>query len=150
MNKNTVVTPQLKELCQTQPLAVLATGAGSAPYASLVAFAASEDLDYFYFATPRETRKCANLAGNNQVALLIDNRTNESTDFKSAAAATITGSAKALDASQRESGLALYLNRHPHLSDFANSDDFVFFQVTVNRISLVNGFQDVTEFVFNS
>jgi nitroimidazol reductase NimA-like FMN-containing flavoprotein (pyridoxamine 5'-phosphate oxidase superfamily) len=80
----------LRELCLGQPLAVLATAAGSAPYARLVAIAVTPDLRELYFATPRATRKAANLAGNPQVAFLLDNRSNQLTDFTRAAAATMT------------------------------------------------------------
>ena len=66
--------PILQELCHTQPLAALATDAGSHPYASLVAVAVTNNLRSLYFATPRATRKWANLTRNPQVSLLLDNQ----------------------------------------------------------------------------
>jgi nitroimidazol reductase NimA-like FMN-containing flavoprotein (pyridoxamine 5'-phosphate oxidase superfamily) len=136
----------LHELCLKQPLAVLATAAGSAPYASLVAIAVTPDLRRLYFATPRATRKAANLAGNPQVALLLDNRSNQLTDFSRAAAATIIGTAEELRGAGRASGLAFYLKRHPHLADFTASPGTVLFMVTVTRISLVTRFQQVMDY----
>ena len=136
----------LHELCLGQPLAVLATAAGSAPYASLVAIAVTPDLRRLYFATPRATRKAANLAGNPQVALLLDNRSNQLTDFTRAAAATMIGIAEELRGARRASGLACYLNRHPHLADFTASPGTVLFVVTVTRITLVTRFQQVMDY----
>lgn len=136
----------LHELCHGQPLAVLATAAGSAPYASLVAIAMTTDLRRLYFATPRATRKATNLAGNPQVALLLDNRSNQLTDFTRAAAATIIGSAEELRGAEHDSGLALYLERHPHLAEFCHMPGTVLFMVTVTRIILVTRFQQVMDY----
>lgn len=136
----------LHELCLGQPLAVLATASGAAPYASLVAVAMTPDLRRLYFATPRATRKANNLAGNPQVALLLDNRSNQLTDFTRAAAATVIGTAEELRGADRVSGLAFYLERHPHLADFTASPGTVLFVVTVTRISLVTRFQQVMDY----
>jgi nitroimidazol reductase NimA-like FMN-containing flavoprotein (pyridoxamine 5'-phosphate oxidase superfamily) len=136
----------LRELCLGQPLAVLATSSATAPYASLVAVAVTPDLRRLYFATPRATRKAANLAGNRQVALLLDNRSNRRTDFTRAAAATILGSAEELHGAGLAAGLAFYLERHPHLADFTASPATALFMVTVTRISLVTRFQQVMDY----
>jgi heme iron utilization protein len=140
----------LRDLLAGQPLAVLATDAGYGPYTSLVAVAVAADLSRLYFATPRASRKCANLAGNRQVSLLIDNRSNQVSDFSQAAAATIIGSAAELSGTERETGLALFLARHPHLREFAASPDCALFQVQVASIYLVTSFQSVREFHFTS
>lgn len=136
----------LRELCLSQPLAVLATASGSAPYASLVAVAMTPELRHLYFATPRATRKAANLAGNRQVAILLDNRSNQTIDFSRAAAATIIGSAEELHGAERAAGLTLYLACHPHLREFTASPGTALFMVTVRRISLVTRFQQVMDY----
>jgi nitroimidazol reductase NimA-like FMN-containing flavoprotein (pyridoxamine 5'-phosphate oxidase superfamily) len=59
---------------RSQPLAVLATHNKGQPYGSLVAFAATHDLDYLIFSTTRSTRKFANLSADPRVAMVIDNR----------------------------------------------------------------------------
>ena len=86
MNNTAESNDILKGLCTGQPLAVLATDAGNGPYASLVAVAVTPDLRQLFFTTLRATRKWANLAGNHHVSLLIDNRSNQVTDFSRAAA----------------------------------------------------------------
>ncbi len=136
----------LRELCAGQNLAVLATAAGTSPYASLVAVAVTPDLHQLYFATPRATRKWANLAGNGKVALLMDNRSNQMTDFSRAAAATLLGTAEELAGEERQAGLACYLDRHPHLAEFTAAPSCALFRVRIARISLVTRFQNVMEF----
>ena len=72
------VKRELRKLLRTQSLAVLATQNQGQPYASLVAFASSDDLKSLYFATTRSTRKYANLSGDSRVAMLLDNRIQQS------------------------------------------------------------------------
>ena len=103
----------LGKLLQSQPLAVLATQNQGQPYASLVAFASSDDLKSLYFATTRSTRKYANLSGDSRVAMLVDNRSNKASDFRWAMAATATGTAEEVDSRERESALDLYLPNIP-------------------------------------
>ena len=148
MTDTDVENKALQELCSNQPLAVLATAAGCTPYTSLVAVAMTANLRQLYFATPRATRKWANLAGNRQVSLLIDNRSNLVSDFSRAAAATILGTAEELAGTGREEGLALYLARHPHLAEFTASPSCALFRVKVTSIYLVTRFQNVMEFHF--
>jgi nitroimidazol reductase NimA-like FMN-containing flavoprotein (pyridoxamine 5'-phosphate oxidase superfamily) len=149
MNNSAESTDILKELCTGQPLAVLATDAGSGPYASLVAVAVTPDLCRLYFATLRATRKWANLVGNHHVSLLIDNRSNQVTDFSRAAAATVLGIAEELSGTELENGLAIFLRRHPHLAEFTASPSCTLFRVQIASIYLVTRFQNVMEFHFS-
>jgi general stress protein 26 len=140
----------LNELCAGQQLAVLATDTGTGPYTSLVAFVATPDLHQFYFATPRDTRKWSHLEHNHQVALLLDNRQNTVADFSQAAAATVLGSAEELEGAAKQSALELYLEKHPHLADFASDPGCALLRVQVDKIFLVNRFQHVAEYCFGS
>ncbi|MDK9706453.1 MAG: pyridoxamine 5'-phosphate oxidase family protein [Desulforhopalus sp.] len=140
----------LLELCCKQPLAVLATAAGSAPYANLVAVACTPDLRHFFFATSRATRKWHNLSTNPRVSLLMDNRSNQVKDFTQAAAATILGTTKELTGLAREEKQVLFLSKHPHLTDFLAAPDCAFFQVTTKHIYLVTHFQKVMKFDFQA
>jgi len=148
MNNTAETTDILQKLCTDQPLAVLATDAGSGPYASLVAVAITPDLRQLYFATPRATRKWANLAGNRHVSILIDNRSNQVTDFSRAAAATVLGVAEELSGADLDVGLQIFLGRHPHLAEFTASPSCALFRVQIASIYLVTRFQNVTEFHF--
>ncbi|UCH80708.1 MAG: pyridoxamine 5'-phosphate oxidase family protein [Nitrospiraceae bacterium] len=135
----------ITQLVSRQKLAVLSSFGKGQPYASLVAFAATEDLKYILFATTRSTRKYTNLSLESNVALLIDNRTNEETDFSYAAAATALGRAEEIRDPQRESLINIYLAKHPHLREFVTSPSCALVQVTVQKYYLVNRFQNVQE-----
>ncbi len=140
----------LEDLCLSQPLAVLATADSSAPYANLVAVAFTLDLNHLFFATSRATRKWQNLSRNPQVSLLLDNRSNQVSDFSKAVAATIIGTAEEMTGEDRERGEKLYLAKHPNLRDFLTEPECALFKVTIGKIYLVTHFQKVMEFDFPS
>jgi len=135
----------VRNLLNTQYLAVLATQGEDGPYSNLVAFAAGNDLKYLIFATPRATRKFANLKANPRVSLLVDNRSNRETDFAEASAVTVLGSAAEAAGSERERYLSFYLQRHPHLQDFVTGPTCALIRVSVEKYILVTRFQEVRE-----
>jgi nitroimidazol reductase NimA-like FMN-containing flavoprotein (pyridoxamine 5'-phosphate oxidase superfamily) len=135
----------LRELFTSQRLGVLATYGSGQPYGSLVAFVATEDLKHLVFATTRATRKYANLSTESRVALLVDNRSNQDTDFHSAIAVTALGNAKEVKESERNRFLRLYLAKHPHLEEFVNSPTCALLKVSVDKHYMVNRFQNVME-----
>jgi nitroimidazol reductase NimA-like FMN-containing flavoprotein (pyridoxamine 5'-phosphate oxidase superfamily) len=132
-------------LFSNQKLAVLSSFGNEQPYASLVAFAATDDLKHIIFATTRSTRKYANLSSESKVALLIDNRTNEEKDFSYAVAATALGRADEVRDPERESFLHIYLTKHPHLKEFVSSPSCALLKVRVKKYYVVNRFQHVQE-----
>jgi nitroimidazol reductase NimA-like FMN-containing flavoprotein (pyridoxamine 5'-phosphate oxidase superfamily) len=139
------VKRDLRKLLNSQPLAVLSTQKRGQPYASLVAFASSNDLKFLFFATTRSTRKYANLKGDSRVALLVDNRSNKASDFRCAMAATATGTAAEVNPGARENVLDLYLAKHPHLKDFVHSPTCALCEIKVQTYFVVTRFQNVVE-----
>jgi nitroimidazol reductase NimA-like FMN-containing flavoprotein (pyridoxamine 5'-phosphate oxidase superfamily) len=139
------VKRDLRKLLNSQPLAVLATQDRGQPYASLVAFASSDDLKSLYFATTRSTRKYGNLSGDSRVAMLVDNRSNKASDFRWAMAATATGKAEEVNARKRKKALELYLAKHPHLKDFVHSPTCALCEIRVQTFFVVTRFQSVVE-----
>jgi hypothetical protein len=142
---------EIAELLLTQKLAVLSTQTPeNLPYASLIAFAVTDDLQKIVLATPRATRKFANIKNNPNVALLIDNRSNREEDFHDAKAVTVLGSVDGivLDAS-REDLVSLYLQKHPYLEDFLRAPSTAFVLVSVRSYYLVSRFQEVMELHIN-
>jgi heme iron utilization protein len=135
----------IRELLESQRLAVLSTQSQIQPYSNLVAFAATPDLKYLLFATTRATRKYANLLANCRVSILIDNRTNQAADFAEAAAVTVLGQAEEMHGTELKPLLPVYLDRHPYLGDFVTSPTCALFRVKVERYILVTRFQDVRE-----
>jgi nitroimidazol reductase NimA-like FMN-containing flavoprotein (pyridoxamine 5'-phosphate oxidase superfamily) len=138
---------RLQTLLASEPLAVLGTSAQDEPYASLVAFAATEDSRHILFATTRATHKYRNLESNPRVALLVDNRSKEESDFHEAMAATILGRTVERDIRDPENRqkLETFLAKHPYLSDFVHAPTCAFIDVVVDRCYLVTRFQQVID-----
>jgi GAF domain-containing protein len=135
----------LRRLLARQPLAVLATQGQGQPHASLLGFAASEDLSKLVFATPRATRKFENLTADGRAALLVDDRANRPDDIMVATAATAIGRVEEIGHAEREAATQVYLRRHPHLRSFLDSPDTAVLRMTVERYFVVRRFQEVTE-----
>lgn len=136
----------LADLFASTRLAVLATLMEQQPYTNLVAFASSDDLRHLVFATTRPTRKFNNLSTRPLVSLLIDNRSNNPSDFREAIAVCATGRAREAGPSLCESMRDLYLRKHPYLEEFVSSPSCVFMVVEVDVYYMVRRFQNVTEF----
>ena len=133
----------IKELFDRQSLGVLATCRDRSPYVNLVAFAFSDDLSEIFFTTGRATRKYSNLSQNDRVSFLVDSRDNRPSDFYRAAAVTALGRSEEVREEEEDALKKLYLERHPHLSDFVTSAGTAIFRLTVVRYILVRKFQQV-------
>ncbi len=135
----------LQKLLSAEKVGVLSTHHAGAPYASLVAFVASEDLRRILFATPRATRKFANIEADPRVAMLIDNAREVPVDFEDAAAATATGEAVELTGDERREAAERFAQVHPHLREFVRAPSTALLCVEVARYYVVRRFQHVTE-----
>ncbi len=140
------ILEQLTSLLATQKLAVLATHNQGQPHASLVAFAATADLREILFVTTRTSRKFANLRTDPQAALLIDSRTNQEADFHQGQALSATGTVSELSGPERSSRLQIYLRKHPHLAEFAQSPSCALMSLQVHVYNFVSKFQKVLEY----
>ena len=130
----------LKELFDSQSLAVLATQSEGQPHGCLVAFACSDDLKSLFFSTDRNTRKYHDISVNPRVAMLIDNRSNQESDFEQAVAVTAKGFVQELMGEEREKWVALYLEKHPQLTDFARVQNVALIKIDVDEY-LIAGFR---------
>jgi nitroimidazol reductase NimA-like FMN-containing flavoprotein (pyridoxamine 5'-phosphate oxidase superfamily) len=135
----------LEALFTAQPLAVLSTQNEGQPYGSLVAFASSGDLKELYFATTRATRKYANLSSDPRVAILVDSRSNEVSDFRWAMAVTATGKAEEVEGQEKQKVLKIYLAKHAHLEEFVRSPSCALLKIRVERYYVATRFQNVIE-----
>jgi nitroimidazol reductase NimA-like FMN-containing flavoprotein (pyridoxamine 5'-phosphate oxidase superfamily) len=135
----------IQELLNSQRLAVLSTQMSGRPYSNLVAFAATEDLQDILIATTRATRKYANMTAEPRVSLLIDNRSNEETDFGETSAVTVLGIAEEVLGPERERYLQIYLKKHPYLMEFVSAPTCALIKVKVERFIMVTRFQEVRE-----
>lgn len=137
------VVERLRAHFRQQLLGVLATQDASSPYTSLLAFAVNEGLDRLFFVTSRLSRKYDNIAANPQVAMLIDNRTNNSVDFQRALAVTVLGEAHEIPEHEKKTPLALFLRRHPTLEPFCMLPSTSLMEIAVHRYILVTQFEEV-------
>jgi heme iron utilization protein len=135
----------IKGVLDSQKLSVLATQGDGSPYGSLVAFAATADLKTLLFATTRATRKYANLLTHADVAMVIDTRTNQTSDFSDAAAVTVLGKVEEVSAHEQQEFLNIYLEKHPYLREFVEAPTCALLRVKVKRYIMVSRFQNVQE-----
>lgn len=133
------------DLLKSQKLAVLSTHNRGQPYASLVVFAATEDLKTLIFATTRATRKYENIFHDPRVALLVDSRSSEESDIHAAVAVTATGRAEEAGEKEKEASLKLYLAKNPYMKAFVLSPTCALFWVRVETYFMVSKFQKVFE-----
>ena len=135
----------IRELIMSQKLAALSTQDHGQPYINLMAFAATDDLKYLFFATSRATRKYANLMADSRVAVLVDSRKNEVDDFSEAAALTALGKAWEVQGAERQEFLPIYLAKHPYLKEFVAGPTCALLRIRVDKYIVVTRFQDVRE-----
>ena len=79
------------------------------------------------------------------MALLVDNRTNQETDFGEASAVTILGTAEEILDLEREKFLKIFLKKHPYLEEFVTSPTCALIRVKVEKFIMVTQFQEVRE-----
>jgi uncharacterized pyridoxamine 5'-phosphate oxidase family protein len=128
----------LKEVIGTQYFAVLNTLGKGLPYSNLVSFAISDDLRTLVFITDRNTRKFRNIQENNNISLLIDNRTNQPSDISQAIAITIIGTAYE-EKDKKNSLKDIFLSRHPQLRQFVDNPNNAMILVAVSEY-IIAGF----------
>ncbi|MGD9138288.1 MAG: pyridoxamine 5'-phosphate oxidase family protein [Desulfobacterales bacterium] len=145
METNRQFRERLTDLFDSQNLAALSTHNAGQPYASLVAFYAGSDLRHIYFATPKTTRKFANLSADKRVAIMINNSSNEASDFHQAISVTAIGEAQEISGEEKKLITQQYLAKHPYLDDFVGSPTCAVIKVSVDSYYLVRNFQNVME-----
>jgi heme iron utilization protein len=150
MNDTPEMLALIRQLLESQKLAVLSTQNHGQPYSNLIAFAATDDLKYLLFATTRATRKYANLMADPRVALLMDTRQNDIADFAKAAAVTALGKTWELHGAERQQFLATYLEKHPYLGEFVAAPTCALLRVKVEKFIVVRRFQEVREVLISS
>jgi hypothetical protein len=137
---------RIRRLTTTQPFAVLCTQGEGQPYASLIAFAVTDDLSAAVFSTPVATRKYRLLSQCDRVALLIDSRAEHPDNMMEVEALTATGRAVQIPQGEEFERLApMLIGRHPQLADFVNSPSCALFRIDIIRYVHVTRFQQVSQ-----
>ncbi len=122
----------IKRQLDSQLFAVLATQADGYPYTNLIAFAAADNLRSIIFVTNRNTRKYTNTMAKKQVAVLIDNRTNQASDLNSAVAVTALGAVEEAAGKDKAWLSEVFLARHPGLKTFLQNPDSALMRIAVS------------------
>ena len=138
----------IRGLFAGQTVAVLSTQGSEYPHASLVAFAAGDDLRTLLFATFRSTRKYENMSRDPRVALTVDSRTDSNADLRRTVVATAFGRAQEVPAPDRKFWQGAYLARHPSLRAFVESPDCALMAVQVQSYDIITDFQNVAALTF--
>jgi nitroimidazol reductase NimA-like FMN-containing flavoprotein (pyridoxamine 5'-phosphate oxidase superfamily) len=139
--KGAVMLEAIKTLIKSRDVCVLSTVFGGEPHCSLMSYVTDDTCREFYMITLRGTKKYRNLEGNSAVSLLIDTR-EEDVDRrrKDIRALTVSGVFQKLeDPSEEERILRQLLKKHPHLKEFAESDEAKVFAVRAKAFQLLDG-----------
>jgi len=131
----------LKSLMREQKLAVLASFHDDEPYTNLVGFVASDDLKYIFFVTPVATRKYSYLTTFRKASMMIDNRSNDESDFRDAMAVNAAGNV--MEVEKTDDHKALYLRKHPYLQDFLLSTSSALMRMKVRSYIVASRFHNV-------
>jgi nitroimidazol reductase NimA-like FMN-containing flavoprotein (pyridoxamine 5'-phosphate oxidase superfamily) len=145
MQESSQLQRLLRELFASQKFAALATVVGGKPHNCLVAFAATDDLRDLLFTTSRDTSKYRNIVAESRVAILVDSRLNQDSDFSNAIAVTAIGRAKEAKGKERDRLLGIYLAKHPQLADFANASKNALVKVEITDYE-ISTFHNVRTF----
>ena len=139
------IEPILRGLFASERYAVVGTQGVARVSLNLMAVAVTEDLRSLILATKRATTKYRNLRDDPRVSLLVDNRTNQSVDTKTALALTIDGMAEEVTGEERTKLAEHFVARHHQLALFVHSSSCALFRVRVERYELVRGLYEVRE-----
>jgi hypothetical protein len=77
--------------------------------------------------------------------MVIDTRTNQTSDFSDAAAVTLLGEVEEVSAHERQEFLNIYLEKHPYLREFVEAPTCALLRVRVKTYIMVSRFQNVQE-----
>jgi uncharacterized protein YhbP (UPF0306 family) len=137
---------RIRKLVNDQPFGVLCTQGEGQPYGSIVFFSFSEDLRYSVFSTPKPTRKFRLLSQCENIALVVDNRSQYPEDMMKVEGITVTGRATELEPGPvYDSCARLLLERHPYMKQFVAASSTALFRIEIKRYIHVGRFQEVRQ-----
>lgn len=136
----------IRKLLKNEHYGVLATQAKGQPYASLLAFASSQDLRILVFSTPKTTRKYKFIQSCKRVAFQVDNRPKHLGEFMTIESITATGSVREISEKNRlfKKLSKLLTDKHSYLDSFVHTPSCALLMMTVTRYFHVVRFQEVS------
>lgn len=141
----------MKELLGSQSFGVLATNGQNESYTSLISFVTDKSFTYLAFSTPRDTRKYEMIEQDENVSLLIDNRSDNHEDINEIVAVTAIGTARILnDKDERKKWAERLIDKHNYLDEFICADTSAMIVVEIISYHYVSSFQEVVEWKPNA
>ncbi len=136
----------IREVFNNESFAVLATKGDRESYTSLISFANSDDLKIIGFASPIDTKKIQMLKENENVSILIDNRSKSEKNLNELVGITCIGKAKILkNKKEIDKWSKILINKHNYLDEFINAETTAIVLVYVSNFYYVSSFQEVIE-----
>lgn len=136
----------IRKLCESELFGVLATQGKGITHASLISFAISNDLRYIVFATPINTGKFNLIAAEENISVLVDDRSSHKDSINEISALTIIGKGKILaDENEIYKWATLLIEKHPNLNTFVKAQSTAIILVDVEKYLYVKKFQEMTE-----
>lgn len=136
----------IRKLCESELFGVLATQGKGITHASLISFAISNDLKYIVFATPINTGKFNLIAAEENISVLVDDRSSHKDSINEISALTIIGKGKILsDENEIFKWASLLTEKHPNLNTFVKASSTAIILVEAVRYLYVKQFQEMTE-----
>ncbi|MFW6279537.1 MAG: pyridoxamine 5'-phosphate oxidase family protein [Planctomycetota bacterium] len=136
------IAAMVSDFVENQRYGVLATSGTKGTYASLMAYAPADGGRRIVYATERDTRKYDNMRGDEEVALLIDDRAAAGKGPEEVMTVTAIGRAQRCSSDRREEEHRRRLvERHPGLEDFLMKDECEVMVLNVREFRVVGHFQ---------
>lgn len=136
----------IRKLCESQPFAVLATQGKGITHASLISFSVSYDLKYIVFATPVNTGKFDFITAEENVSVLVDDRSLQQDSINQISALTIIGKGKVLsDQSDIVKWSEQLTRKHPNLNAFVKAATTSVIIIEVEKYLYVKNFQEIRQ-----
>ncbi|WP_028829268.1 pyridoxamine 5'-phosphate oxidase family protein [Proteocatella sphenisci] len=136
----------IRKLCESQPFAVLATQGKGITHASLISFSVSYDLKYIVFATPVNTGKFDFITAEENVSVLVDDRSLQQDSINQISALTIIGKGRVLsDQSDIVKWSEQLIKKHPNLNAFVKASTTSLILIEVEKHLYVKNFQEIKQ-----
>ncbi|MEE4242968.1 MAG: pyridoxamine 5'-phosphate oxidase family protein [Desulfopila sp.] len=136
----------MKSIIRLEEMCVLATAADDIPHCSLMAYVSAEDCSRIHLITHKKTKKYSNFINNPSVSLLIDTRSSAPQGSRrNVKALTVNGTVAVVEDAATANVLRQeFITRHSHLREFAEDEDAVVVEVTIQSLQLLRGATDAT------
>lgn len=141
-----IAIESIKMMLKNEAFGVLATNAKNESYTSLISFVINEAATFLAFSTPIDTRKYKMIENDENISLLIDNRSANLDDINNIVAITIIGKARILkEKEERRKWSEILIAKHNYLDDFICADTSAIILVEISKYHYVSSFQEVVE-----